>query len=29
MVKLEDSVVIRPDGYELLTGIPRDLIECG
>jgi Xaa-Pro aminopeptidase len=29
MVKLEDTVVIRPDGYELLTGIPRDLIECG
>ena len=29
MVKLEDTVVVRPDGYELLTAIPRELIECG
>nr|HID13907.1 aminopeptidase P family protein [Anaerolineae bacterium] len=28
MVKLEDTVVVRPDGYELLTGAPRELIEC-
>ncbi|MFQ6101739.1 MAG: M24 family metallopeptidase [Anaerolineae bacterium] len=29
MVKLEDTVVVRPDGYELLTATPRELIECG
>lgn len=29
MVKLEDAVVVRQDGYELLTGAPRKLIECG
>jgi len=28
MVKLEDTVVVHPDGYELLTAIPRELIEC-
>jgi len=28
MVKLEDTVVVRPDGYELLTAAPRELIEC-
>ncbi len=28
MVKLEDTVVVRADGYELLTLMPRDLIEC-
>jgi len=28
MVKLEDTVVVRPDGYELLTVTPRELIEC-
>jgi len=28
MTKLEDTVVVRPDGYELLTGMPRELIEC-
>jgi len=28
MVKLEDTVVVRPDGYELLTATPRELIEC-
>jgi len=28
MVKLEDTVVVRPDGYELLTRMPRQLIEC-
>ncbi len=35
MVKLEDTVLVRPDGadcsgpYELLTATPRELIECG
>lgn len=29
MTKLEDTVVVRPDGYELLTTTPRELIECG
>jgi Xaa-Pro aminopeptidase len=29
MVKLEDTVVVRTDGYELLTATPRELIECG
>ena len=29
MVKLEDTVVMRPDGYELLTSTLRELIECG
>jgi Xaa-Pro aminopeptidase len=29
MVKLEDTVVVQSDGYELLTGMPRELIECG
>jgi len=29
MVKLEDTVVVRPDGYERLTATPRELIECG
>ena len=28
MVKLEDTVVVRSDGCELLTGMPRELIEC-
>jgi len=28
MVKLEDTVVVRPHGYQLLTATPRDLIEC-
>lgn len=28
MIKLEDTVVVRPDGYELLTLTPRELIEC-
>jgi Xaa-Pro dipeptidase len=28
MVKLEDTVVVRSDGYELLTLTPRELIEC-
>jgi Xaa-Pro dipeptidase len=28
MVKLEDTVVVRPDGCELLTATPRELIEC-
>lgn len=28
MVKLEDTVVVRQDGYELLTATPRELIEC-
>jgi Xaa-Pro dipeptidase len=28
MAKLEDTVVVRPDGYELLTAAPRELIEC-
>jgi len=28
MVKLEDTAVVRPDGYELLTGAPRKLVEC-
>ena len=29
MVKLEDTVVVHPEGYELLTHMPRELIECG
>jgi Xaa-Pro aminopeptidase len=29
MTKLEDTVVVQPDGYELLTTTPRELIECG
>jgi len=29
MVKLEDTVLVRADGYELLTATPRELIECG
>jgi Xaa-Pro dipeptidase len=29
MVKLEDTVVVRQDGCELLTLTPRELIECG
>jgi Xaa-Pro aminopeptidase len=29
MLKLEDTIVVRPDGYELLTGAPRELIEIG
>jgi len=29
MVKLEDTIVVRADGYELLTRMPRELIECG
>ena len=28
MVKLEDTVVVRPDGCELLTRARRDLVEC-
>jgi Xaa-Pro aminopeptidase len=28
MIKLEDTVVVCPDGYELLTLTPRELIEC-
>jgi len=28
MVKLEDTVVVQPDGCELLTATPRELIEC-
>ncbi len=28
MVKLEDTVVVQPDGYELLTKTERELIEC-
>ncbi len=28
MVKLEDTIVVRPGGYELLTATPRELIEC-
>jgi Xaa-Pro dipeptidase len=28
MAKLEDTVVVRPDGYDLLTATPRVLIEC-
>ncbi|MDY7075314.1 MAG: Xaa-Pro peptidase family protein [Chloroflexota bacterium] len=28
MVKLEDTIVVRSDGYELLTRTPRKLIEC-
>jgi Xaa-Pro aminopeptidase len=28
MVKLEDTVVVRQDGCELLTATPRQLIEC-
>ena len=27
MAKLEDTIVVRPDGYELLTATPRELIE--
>ena len=29
MAKLEDTVVVCPDGYEMLTGTPGELIECG
>ena len=29
MIKLEDTVCVRSGGYELLTGAPRELIECG
>ncbi|HEY71891.1 MAG: hypothetical protein B6I35_00340 [Anaerolineaceae bacterium 4572_32.2] len=29
MIKLEDTVVVRPDGCEVLTRTPRELIECG
>jgi Xaa-Pro aminopeptidase len=29
MVKLEDTVVVRVDGHEILTVTPRMLIECG
>ena len=29
MVKLEDTIVVRPDGYERLTVATRELIECG
>jgi len=29
MVKLEDTVVVRQDGYEFLTSTVRKLIECG
>lgn len=29
MVKLEDTVAVRPDGHEVLTHVPRELIECG
>jgi Xaa-Pro aminopeptidase len=29
MAKLEDTVVVHPDGYELLTAAPREMIECG
>jgi Xaa-Pro aminopeptidase len=28
MAKLEDTVVVCPGGYEVLTGAPRELIEC-
>ncbi len=28
MIKLEDTIIVRPDGYELLTLTPRELIEC-
>jgi Xaa-Pro aminopeptidase len=28
MAKVEDTVVVRPDGYELLTKAPRELIRC-
>ena len=28
MIKLEDTVIVRPDGCELLTGAPRELIEA-
>ena len=28
-VKLEDTVVVRESGWELLTGLPRELVECG
>jgi len=28
MAKLEDTVVVRPGGYEMLTRAPRELIEC-
>jgi Xaa-Pro dipeptidase len=28
MIKLEDTVIVRPDGHELLTLTPRELIEC-
>lgn len=29
MVKLEDTVAVRPDGHEMLTHAPRELVECG
>jgi Xaa-Pro aminopeptidase len=29
MIKLEDTIVVRSDGYELLTSAPRELIEIG
>jgi Xaa-Pro aminopeptidase len=29
MIKLEDTVLVRPGGCERLTGTPRELIECG
>ena len=29
MIKLEDTVVVGSDGYEVLTGAPRELVECG
>jgi len=28
MVKIEDTVLVEPDGFELLTTAPRELIEC-
>ena len=28
MAKLEDTVVVRPDGCEILAAAPRDLVEC-
>jgi Xaa-Pro aminopeptidase len=28
MTKLEDTVVIRSDGCEILTHAPRELIQC-
>jgi Xaa-Pro aminopeptidase len=29
MTKLEDTVVVRSGGCEVLTQAPRELIECG